>query len=239
MKRIRLMGLCLVAVFATSAIVVSSVSAAPPEFEPLLKLTEIKGNFGAVKIVVHTAPAVGEISCSGGKLEGEVEFAFIKPQRNVEDVNLGFKGCKEIVVENGKAVKKCTGVKSPGRPAGTIVTRSLRGELGKVLVAEAPVDERGLDLKPEIGAIVMRIEAPGCGLPLTVVEGSIIGEIRPKGPPLTLEKELVFALNVGKEQMIQKFEPPGVKDTLNVGAPEVTLKGTIAKLIFLEKVEVT
>lgn len=42
MKRIRMMGLCLVAAFALSAIAVSSASAAPPEFKVCAKLKKSK-----------------------------------------------------------------------------------------------------------------------------------------------------------------------------------------------------
>jgi hypothetical protein len=225
------MGLCVVAVFATSAFAAASASAAP-EFLHLaapLSATGFTGkSVGAVELADNAMAA--QIKCSKEELAGEIEPG---GTTKVEEVRITFKGCGEVVAVGGKKVK-CS-VKSPARAAGVLVTRRLIGQLGEVLPAEA-VDEAGLALEPEVGTVVMRIEAPGCGLPLAVVEGSIIGEVTPTSGPETITKQLVSA-PLGPAQKIQKLTS-GPIDTLEVAATKVTLKSTMT-LKFEEILEVT
>ena len=127
---------------------------------------------------------------------------------------------------------KCS-IKSPGQPA--LKTKRLDGNLIHVAPAEA-ADEAGLDLMPEIGTVVMIIEAPACALATAVIECSIIGEVTPTGGPETTTKTLL-STTFGTAQKIQ-YLPSGAKDTLFAGVPEVTLTSTVT-LKFGEVMEVT
>lgn len=231
MRRVRVIGLCVGAALATSASAAASASAAP-EFLHLsapLSATGFTGkSTGAVELADKTMGA--QIKCSKEELAGEIEPG---STTNVEEVRIVFKGCGEVVTVGGKKVK-CS-VKSPARAAGVIATRRLIGKLGAVLLAEA-ADEAGLALEPEIGTVVMKIEAPGCALPLAVVEGSIIGEVTPTLGPETITKQLVSA-PLASAQKIQKLIS-GPIDTLEVAATQVTLKSTVT-LKFEEVLEVT
>jgi len=233
MRRARLLAICLTAALATGSAAAASALAAPPEFVHLaapLTLTGFTGKSVGVATIADTT--TGAIyKCSSETLEGEIEFG---SRKHVEEVVIKFKGCSGEVEKTGKIEKKCS-IKSPGQPAGTLKTKRLDGNLISVAPAEAP-DEVGLDLLPEIGTVVMIIEAPGCALPAAVIEGSIIGEVAPTGPPETTTKTLL-STTLGTAQKIQHL-PSGAKDTLSAALAEVTLKSTVT-LKFGEVMEVT
>jgi hypothetical protein len=227
MGRIRVAGVCLAVMFAALAGGAASASAAP-EFLHAggpLGLTFFTGkSVGAVVLSDTITGAV--VKCSKEELEGEIEFGGTK---HVEEVVLKFKGCFEVF----KKTVKCT-VKSTGQPNGSLRTKRLDGDLSFVPVAEA-ASERGLDLKPEVGKVLMTIEAPGCKQPPAPIEGSVIGEVTPKGPPETFEKKLISTTTAGK-QTIRNF-PGQPVDVLETFATEVTLTSSVT-LKFLETVEV-
>jgi hypothetical protein len=193
-------------------------------------LTTFTGkSVGAVKLTDSTLGS--EIKCSKEELEGEIEFG---STRHGEEVIIKFKGCYAVITVGGKKIK-CK-VKTPGQPLSTIKTKRLDRDLGEVLLAEAAT-EVGLDLEPEIGTVITTIAASTeCKTPLTPIEGSIIGEMTPTGPPETLEKKRV-STTVAAKQKIQNFvaEP---KDTLEAFATEATLTSTV-NLKFAEILEVT
>src|SRR5271166_6049208 len=144
MKRIRMMGLCLVAVFATGAVTAASASAVPPEFVYSgLAPSFVGTSVGPVYIEYSSLTAGIVIKCSKETLEGEVEGT-----KKVEEVLIKFTGCKAAGSLFGKK-QKCT-VKSGGWPAGTIRFKVLDGELGKYPPAGS--GKVGLDLKPEAPA---------------------------------------------------------------------------------------
>lgn len=231
--RIRLLGACLGCALAMGAAGAASASAAP-EFLHLggpLTVTVFTGkSTGAVEIV---DPATGvKVKCTSEGLEGLIEPGSTTA---VEEVVIRFKGCVELVASGGKLVK--CGVRSSGSPFGTIRTKRLDGGLVPVPAAEA-VSEVGLDLKAEVGTVITTLipSTTTCGPP-AVVEGSVIAEVAPTGPPETLEKKLNSLAAAGPKQMIQ-FLPSGLKDTLAVGSTEAVLK-SIVTLKFAEPLEVT
>jgi hypothetical protein len=232
MRRIRIVGACVATTLAMSAFAAASASAAPPEFlhgalpPGLLGITGT--SVGNIKMINPAVPS--EVICTKETLLGEIEFAPI--EKNVEEVFITFTGCHMLATVGGKRVK-CQ-VRSQGRPFGTVRTKRLRGELGEVTFAEAP-SEVGLDLVPEVGTVLVKAEAPSCGLPPLSVEGSIIGEITAKGLPETLTKTLL-STTVAAKQKIQKFTT-GLKDTLEAPG-EITLTSTLT-LKFGEVVQVT
>jgi hypothetical protein len=235
MPRIRMVGVCLALACATAAMAASTASAAPeflhntPPVGPL-GMTEFTGkSAGAVTVA---DPALGSVvKCSKEEITGEIEPG---STTHVEEVVVRFKGCYAVITSSTGAKVKCH-VNSPGQPNGSVKTKRLEGDLGEVLAAEA-ASTVGLDLKPEIGTVLTVIVATGCKVPNASVEGSIIGEMQPIGPPETKEKKLVSATAAGK-QMIQHFVGEPI-DTLSIAATEVTLTSTVT-LKFLETVEVT
>jgi hypothetical protein len=232
MTRARIVGFCVAAALATSALSAASASAAPEFLHTALPLTLTAFTGKSVGAVTIADPIANSVTkCSKEEIEGEIESG---STTHVEEVVIKFKGCTGEVFKGTKVVKKCS-VKSTGQAPGTVKTKRLDGDLGEVLPAEA-LDEVGLDLKPEVGTTITVVEAPACALPNAKVEGSIIGEVTPKNGPETLEKKLV-STTVAGAQKIQKFVA-GLKDTAEVAATEVTLTSTV-NLKFLEVLVVT
>jgi hypothetical protein len=204
----------------------ASAALASAEFKPApAVLYGFTGKGGAMKLRDTTLGL--EVRCTSTTLTGEIESS-PAPQRNVEEVFIVYKGCVGIGLANKE---KCT-VKSGGWPPGEIKTRRLRGELGQVASAEA-ASEVGLDLMPEVGTILIKLEVAGCAIGSQLIEGSVIGEVTPT--TLSTAHSLVFTSALGK-QKIQKFV--GVApDTLRIGASEAVLTNKIA-LTFGEAFEV-
>jgi len=231
MNRAKLLAVCIVGMLAVSAGAAASASAAP-EFLHLssaLTLTSFKGKSSGPVTLADPA-LTSTLHCTKEEVEGEIEFGSTK---HVEEVIIKFKGCTDVVPITGK-LTKCP-VKSPGQPSGTVRTRRLDGDLGEVAAAEA-ADEVGLDLKPEVGTVVMVVQPTTCAIPTVSVEGSVIGEVTPKGPPEGTEKKLL-STTFGLLQRIQKLGS-AAPDTLKVLATEVTLTSSVT-LKFAEALEVT
>jgi hypothetical protein len=221
---------CALAIGAASA----ATASAAPEFLHLgspLSLTAFTGKTsGAVEIA---DPALGlKVRCLAGTLEGLIEPGSTTA---VEEVLAKFHMCSATVAVTGKVVK-CK-VRSAGQAFGTIRTKRLGGDLVPVPAAEA-ADEVGLDLKAEVGTVITSLifSPTACGPP-RVVEGSVISEVAPKGPPETTGKNLNSLAAPGPKQMIQ-FLPSGLKDTLAIGSTEAVLTSIVA-LKFAETLEVT
>jgi len=144
MRRIRIAGLCLVAVFAMSAIASATASAEAPEFGKCTKKTGAGSNFsdkGCTKEVAKgtgkyewTAGAAGvkfkttggtatllttkgeSVTCSSEKSSG----TYIAGNNKEEETTVEFAGCKS-------AGLTCT---TEGKGAGELVTKPLTGIIG-------------------------------------------------------------------------------------------------------------
>jgi len=164
MKRMRLMGLCLVAVFALS---VASASAAQPVF---YGVAEIGKTVGSVKISGTLGAAFlegketkGQITCLGGTATGEIT----SPTKTVNNVTT-FTGC-----ETNKL--KC---KSGTDPEGTIKTTALEGVIGNITATLPGIRLWGPGAggtKPKT-ALLAEFECGG-GLVKVKVTGSLIGSL--------------------------------------------------------------
>jgi hypothetical protein len=182
MKRMRILGLCLVAAFALSVVAVSSASAAPAFYEcakdkggkyedkacskeakevkkekyelkeGIAKGKVFKGK--GKKATLHTPAIGGEITCTGFKDEGKLS----SPTTEEKVVSI-FTGC-------ATQGKKCV---SAGEKAGTIKTFDLDGGIGEISGGSGV----GVDLKAETGKYLAEFECEGL---LVKVEGSVIGE---------------------------------------------------------------
>jgi hypothetical protein len=161
MKRIRIAGLCLVAVFAFSAIVTGSASAAAPEYKTCIKaVPKNTGNFSDKNCSV-AAPGTGKYELGewnqGKKLtfkgkNGESTLDSYVPEVEAEfwkgGTVVGTVTCKSaksrgeitgpktstVTVEFKSCAsegKKCTSVSPAGKP-GSIVTKPLTSILGLI-----------------------------------------------------------------------------------------------------------
>jgi hypothetical protein len=221
MRRIKIMGLCLVAVFAMTAVAVSSASAAPSFFECAKvaagtgKFTnktcstegtgktakyELKEGVGKGKefkgkggaATLHTPAVGGEVKCKSFKDKGLVATPTTESKVISE-----FKTCESLK-------KKCV---SPGAKAGTIITKNLKGVLGYITKSPLSV---GVALSPETGTVLAEFNCEGLEIETT---GSVIGE--QKGDINTFSKtsENVFKVSGGGVQEPTAFEG-GAKQVL-------------------------
>jgi hypothetical protein len=235
MRRISLLGICLVAMLATSAIAVAGASAAPPELGRCVKVAKgrvgkykdagcekgevtAKGTYewepGAIKNKFTSTSAKStfetvtklRIACTSDADTGEY-----LPGNNKEDL--------ETITDSGCAISGPVGstkVKGPcqsiGSPAGTIVTSPLRSLLGFI---KAP-NEVGVDLSSVTGGPIAEL---GCAGVVISITGSVIAPITPISKMTTTFKEK-FKAHIGI-QSPEKFEgqPPDTLTCTVAGTP--------------------
>ena len=158
MKRIRLVGLSLVAIFAASAATAASASALPEWSGPFPK--PLTSSSGVSKLETKAGMLV---ECVADTNEGEVTGP------NSAVVRIRFTGC-ELVLATGKI--PCT---TPGAPPEEIVTFPLVGTLG--YITHTPTKTMvGLDLASPAAGLIARFV---CGETIAEVVGSVIGKITP------------------------------------------------------------
>jgi hypothetical protein len=183
---------CLVAVFAMSAMVASAAFA--DVGQELTKATASEKFTGKSGIGKLSVPKAGiTITCETDANGGQTSAT--KPTTNVEKVVVTFKNC---VAEKGGA--KCK-VNSPGAKEGELITSSLKGELSEV--SKGTVDEAAaLLLEPEEAAKgFVTIAKTECN-PETKVTGSIAGEVtQPAKPSKTVNVD--FKVSAGKQAITQ------------------------------------
>lgn len=151
MKRMRMLGLCLVAAFAISVAATATASAALPEFVPAQIGQTVKSVSGPAKLETPGLPPIECKSSKGaGKLEGTKETRKIK---------VTFKGC---TAESG--AKTC----QSGTTAGVIKTKVLKGLLGYLVTATKIV---GTKISPESGTLLAKFTC-GEGATALVVEST-------------------------------------------------------------------
>jgi hypothetical protein len=193
MKRIRILGLVIMAAFALSA-VAASAALAVEATEPVFEFTGSGANKNKFK---GTSPAGTLETVNGSKIkctsDTSVGFAKASGNENVEKVVVTFTGCETLT-------KKCT---TAGKPIGTIETNKLEGELGYLNEKNDPTEpeeEIGLELKPEPPAT--EFAAFTCGTISVKVKGTIIGTITPidKLVKTTEHFTLTFAQTSGKQK---------------------------------------
>jgi len=193
MKRISMVGLALVAIFAFS---VASASAAQPVF---YGVQEIGGTVGHVKIEGGLGPAFLEgktskakITCTGGTASGEITG----PTKTVANIT-AFTGCESSGL-------KC---ESAGAGEGNITTAALDGVLGNVTATLPGIrlfapGEGGKS--PKTGALAKF----KCGGELVNVEvvGSVIGSLSgaqgttPAEGKFAASSKLTFAESAGAQK---------------------------------------
>lgn len=186
MKRLSVLGLCLVAAFAFSVLVAASASAKKAEHGEL-KLLSSGGpaHLGTPKATITSTSNTGTSTITSGTAGTAVSSFF-----GVEIESTGL---------------KCT---SAGQSAGTVVTKELAEETGWISKAK---NEAGVDFKPASGLYLAEFSCEG-GI-AAKVRNSVIGHVTPlntTGLSTTLN---LIADGTGKENSPHEFEG-GAKDTL-------------------------
>jgi hypothetical protein len=138
MKRIRIIGLALVALFAFSAIAASAAQA-EPEWKPKGGSSAFPVKFSATgtKETFLETTNHGQIKCSGLTAKGELKVA-----REAGKIVVKFTGCKAEKFGAGEC-------KTAGKAAGEIETKSLKAKPVFIEGKTKAKEERGLDISPE------------------------------------------------------------------------------------------
>ena len=240
MKRTKIIGLALVAVFALTAVAASAASAATlPFIEGQTTKAEYKGT-------VPTAGGTGTLETANGntvKCTKSSSTGTAESEKKVKKVVVTFEGCEATI---GGIKAKCN---TAGEVAGKIVTKELEGELGYINKATPSV---GLDLWPAsrtaeektkhtFNALFVEFECTGFAK--SKVRGSIIGELTPVNGAAGKTLTLTYKKGAAKgEQLIKKMETVegGVEDvlesSLNNGAFEKSNEETTNTVTFAENV---
>jgi hypothetical protein len=221
--RLKMMGLCLVAVFALTAAITASASAAEPAFYECHKQTTkpYTGKYTDKKCSVEASKEVQEegkknkyelqegigakgkpFKGKGGKatlhtpaVSGEVTCKSFKDEGHIATPTTE----KEVISEFKTCEslgKKCN---SPEAKAGTIKTFDLAGELGYINKAKKEV---GVLLKAETGSVLAEFNCEGLEI---VTTGSVIGTLEPVNV-FTKTETNKFQVNGEGFQSIKNFE---------------------------------
>jgi len=169
MKRIRIMGLALVAVFAMS-VAASTASAAGPVFYTKAELgstapTNIKFTATIGAAFLEGQKSKTKISCTDTSGSGASAVGETVSAKTTENNVTTFTGCET-------ASLKC---ESAGQAEGTIVTKALKGFLGDVVLGKTA----GVRLYSQTegrGGTLASFECGG-GIAKVVVTGSVIGSL--------------------------------------------------------------
>jgi len=171
MKRISIIGLCLMALVAMSAVTAASSSAALPEFK---SSTGFPVTFTSTSLLplepVLKSQILGKeenILCKMSSDKGEVSGA-----KTVAKVRVTYTECKEQT----EPTKTCT---TTGKPTGTIETEEISGEIGLVgTAAELTNKLVGTKLKPTTSANFAAFTCTGKAEKVTV-KGCTVGVATP------------------------------------------------------------
>lgn len=213
MKRIRLVGLCVVAVVAMSAAVAASASASLPERGKCASGTEFenkgctvsgaKNKFKWVPNVktafsmtsgaatIRSSAEAPPVECAKSKSKGD----FIGPKGS--EFAVTFEGCSS-------AGEKCTG--GAKAKAGQVITNKLEGIIG--FISPGVVGE---DVKAVGGGVLASFK---CGPNNVEIDGSVIGEIGSGVYNMAASTETLTFREAGGKQEPTKLEG-GPEDTLN------------------------
>jgi hypothetical protein len=195
MKRIRIAGLCLVAVFAMSAVASSAASAAP---------------------VFVTKAVVGEAAASKIPIKATLGAAFLEAKSGTKITCTGGSSTGEVTSKNtaAKNISKFVGCESGGNPcenaaAKEIVTKPLAAVLGGI-TASLPGERLFDEVEGKGGKLA---EFKCAGVLNVIVRGSLIGSLSGAAGTTATAAEtgklatskLTFAESAGV-QKYQKFE---------------------------------
>jgi hypothetical protein len=209
-------------------------ASAEPEFlhsgkEVVSKGFVTKSKIGAT--LVELGETKYKIVCTAGSSTGR-----IKGRTEVDGVVAKFTGCRaKEATESTECEVNST---SPLGAKEEIITKTLKGRLGLVLVTEA-VSTRGLLLLPSTGTVYVTITGSLVCLPAETseIKGSVIGEIKPV-KTAKVKGELVYKTKEQKSQLIQKFVGDTATHELEIFGVKTPMEA-VDTIEYEETVEVT
>jgi hypothetical protein len=158
MKRIRIIGLALVAMFAMSAVASATASAALPELVNSSGVELVKKNFTIKSGAGKLESTLGTVECSSDTGSGKVTGL------KTDEATVTFKGCKLAGTST-----TC----QSGAEAGVIVTNALKSEV--VYIKSTEPKEVGVKITP-VGTLLAKFS---CGTLTFEVSGETTGKITP------------------------------------------------------------
>jgi hypothetical protein len=185
MKRTTIMGLCLVAALALSALGAASAQSMQHAIHGPIHTDSSSG-------IQTFSTSQGTVECKASTDIGEITSA------TSDTEVITFQACETFS-------KACN---SAGQSPGTIVTNLLATELGWISKAN---NEVGVDFKPQAGTYLMEFECPGSPQITFKIKGSVIAHVTPLNTMGIFAHQLFTGTGVAQEP--QSFEG-GVKDTL-------------------------
>jgi hypothetical protein len=197
MRRIRIVGLCLVAVFAMSAVVAGSASAANPEYGRCLKQKTGKTKYNSAKCTVVAVGEKENFEWVPGPGPNPAFTAALKPETiaTLETKDGKKVTCKKLAASgkytstvnvevNVTDFSECesSGIKcnTSGAGVGVIKVKELEGELGLIAKGETSVkDKIGNVLWPKGGTATSGSEFVefACGGLVVKVKNSVISPV--------------------------------------------------------------
>jgi hypothetical protein len=215
MKRIGTVGLCLVAVLASSSVAVSSSSAALPKWLPAGTTATFTGTSesATIKSGKHA------IECTAVSLTGKITG------ENSTTSTVKFTGCKDTVIK-----EFCNSTEPEAMKSGEIVTKAQKGKL--VYLKSGKKTPVGLLLEPEIGELFVRVSCVE-GVVKESITGKIIGEVLPLNT-MNTKGTVNFTLAAGSQRWT-KVEEGAAIDKLIVFGEEATEQSE-ESIVFSESV---
>jgi hypothetical protein len=218
MKRMRILGLCLVAVFAMG-IAAASASAAPTYYE-CAKAAKVgkayTGNSNNKTCTETNEKGEGKYNLQPGRgknkifkgkggaatlhtptVGGEVKCSTSKDEGLV---NASFTGQEKVKVIFGKCISLGKNCSSAGAKKGEIKTNALEGTLG--YISKSPL-KVGVSLKGEGGADSADFNCEGL---VIETKGAVIGEITGDVNAFSKESTDIFTVNGEGFQTVKNFE---------------------------------
>lgn len=209
MKRMRILGLALVAVFAFAAMTAAGASAAKPQWKACVKAAvKNTGEFSDKNCSVsaggtgkyNLVAGIGKGKGFKGK-GGEATLHNVIPGKgDIKVVCKSFKDAGSVVAPSGvvkvtSTFSKCTSLGSPctsGKKKETIETSSLAGELGYLNKAHTAAGESLTSEAAPGSGFLAQFECEG--LAKVRVHGAVIGSLSPFG---SISKESTTSFTVG------------------------------------------
>jgi hypothetical protein len=208
MKRMRILGLALVAVFALAAMTAAGASASKPVWKACVKSAKNAGEFSDKNCSVsaggtgkyNLVAGIGKGKGFKGK-GGEATLHNVVPGKgDIKVICKSFKDAGSVVAPSGVAkvtsvFSKCTSLGAPctsGKKKETIETSSLVGELGYLNKAHTAAGESLTNEAAPGSGFLAQFECEG--LAKVRVHGAVIGSLSPFG---SISKESTTTFSVG------------------------------------------
>jgi len=227
MKRMRILGLALVAVFAFAAMTAAGASATKPQWKVCVKSEKGKGEFsdklcsvgaegkGSYNLVAGIGKGKG-FKGKGGKA---VLHNVIPGKGDIKVECASFKDAGSVVAPSGvdkvtSTFSKCKSVGAPCKTEGgkkeTITTNSLEGELGYLNKAHTAAGESLTSEAAPGSGYLATFECEG--LAKVRVHGAVIGALSPFGS-ISKDSDSIFTVaeyGIGQEKSLSN--PPAFEE---------------------------